>query len=174
MIQKLKSLNAKGLDVLSKNHRPEIDISEELGAQEASYFQYLIVILRWMVELGRLDIYTETSMMSSHISFPRRRNLESLFHMFTYLKKHQNSDMLFDVTNPNVNMDDFQLEDFGLSIYDNDKEDMPPIVSFSESGTVDMYNSRGQVFIMIVYFVCDLSVDYVTHIPRTGFAIFLN
>ena len=103
-----------------------------------------------MVELGRLDIYTETSMMSSNLSLSRRRNLESLFRMFCYLKKHQNSDMLFDATNPGVNMADFQFKDWGLSIYENVKEEMPPIVSFSESGTGDMYNPRGQVFIMIV------------------------
>ena len=35
--QKGKLLNLKGLDVLPKMYHPEIDISEELGAQEASY-----------------------------------------------------------------------------------------------------------------------------------------
>ena len=46
--QKGKSLNAKGLDVLPKNYRLEIDISEELGAQEASYLQSLIGIILCM------------------------------------------------------------------------------------------------------------------------------
>ena len=40
-----KSLNAKGLDVIPKYYRPKIDISEELGAQEASYFKHLIGVL---------------------------------------------------------------------------------------------------------------------------------
>ena len=84
--QKGKSLNVKGLDVLPKNYRLEIDISEGLGAKEASYFQSLIGIILWMAELGRFDICTETSIMSSHLALPRRGNLERLFHMLSYLK----------------------------------------------------------------------------------------
>ena len=70
-----------------------------------------------MVELGRFDICTETSMMSSHITLPQRGNLESLFHMFSYLKNHQNSEILFDPTELNFDMADFQREDWGLIIY---------------------------------------------------------
>ncbi len=40
-------------------YRPEIDVSRELAGEEASYYQSLIGILRWMVELGRVDICLE-------------------------------------------------------------------------------------------------------------------
>ena len=40
-------------------YRQDNDISEELGPQEASYYQSLIWILRWIVELGRVDICVE-------------------------------------------------------------------------------------------------------------------
>ena len=56
-------------------------------------------------------------MMSSHLVFPRRGNLERLFHMLSYLKKHQNSDILFDPTDPDVDMVDLHSEDWGLGIY---------------------------------------------------------
>ena len=36
--------------------RAEIDISPELNATDAAYYQSLIGILQWMVELGRVDI----------------------------------------------------------------------------------------------------------------------
>ena len=121
-MQKVKSLNAKGLDVLPKNYRPEIDISEKLGAQEASYFQSLIMILQWVVELGRVDICTETSMISYHLALLRNGHLESSFHMLFYLKKHHNSGMMFDPTEPGVYMADFQCECWGLSIYGDVKE----------------------------------------------------
>ena len=75
LIQKVKLLNAKGLNVLPKKYRPEIDISEKLGAQEASYFQSLIGILQCMVELGRVDICTNNSMISYHLELPRRGHL---------------------------------------------------------------------------------------------------
>ena len=167
-------LNAKGLDVLPKKERPEIDISEELGAQEDSYFQSLIGILRRMVELGRVDICTETSMMSSHIALPRRGNLERLFHIFSYLKKHQNSEMLFYPTDPDVKISDFQREDWGLSIYGDVKEEIPPILLFAESVTGDIPETRGQGFTMAVYVDCDLGGDCVTRRSRTVFAVFFN
>ena len=68
--------------MLPKDYRPEIDVTEELGDEDASYYQSLIGILRWMVELGRVDICTEVSMMSSHLSMPRRGHLEALLHVF--------------------------------------------------------------------------------------------
>ena len=52
-------------------YRPEIDISPELTATDAAYYQSLIGILRWMVELGRVDITTEVSMLSSCLALPR-------------------------------------------------------------------------------------------------------
>ena len=103
-----------------------------------------------MVELGRFDICTETSMMSSHITLPQRGNLESLFHMFSYLKNHQNSEMLFDATEPDVDMADFPREDWCLIIYGDVQEEVPPIVLFDESRTGDMPEPRGQVFTMTV------------------------
>eukprot|EP00978_Attheya_sp_CCMP212_P012602 scaffold31521_cov55-Attheya_sp.AAC.1 len=42
-----------------KDYRVELDILEELGPEEASYFQSQIGVLRWMVELGQVDIITE-------------------------------------------------------------------------------------------------------------------
>jgi hypothetical protein len=42
--------------------RAEIDESQVLGPEMANYFQSQIGILRWRVELGRIDIITEVSM----------------------------------------------------------------------------------------------------------------
>ena len=79
-----------------------------------------------MAELERVDIFTDTSMISSHIVLTQCGHLERLFHMSSYLKKHQNSYMLFDPTETDVDMADFQHEYWGLSIYGNFKEEMPP------------------------------------------------
>ena len=71
---------------LSTNYRPEIDTSPELEPQQASYYQSLIGILRWIVELGRVDITCEVSMMASCMALPREGHLKQLFHMFSYLR----------------------------------------------------------------------------------------
>ena len=70
-----------------------------------------------MVQLGRVDIYTENSMISYHLALLRRGHLESLFNIISYLNTHQNSEILFDPTAPDFEMADFQREDWGLSIY---------------------------------------------------------
>jgi hypothetical protein len=38
------------------SYRPELDVANELSPQEAAYYQSLIGALRWIVELGRVDI----------------------------------------------------------------------------------------------------------------------
>ena len=50
------SLPAKAETPLKSTYRPELDISAELNPTDASYYQSLIGVLRWIVELGRVDI----------------------------------------------------------------------------------------------------------------------
>ena len=38
--------------------KPELDVTPLLNPEDASYFQQQIGVLRWMVELGRVDINT--------------------------------------------------------------------------------------------------------------------
>ena len=51
-------------------YRPKIDTSPELNAIDAAYYQSLIRILQWMVKLGRVDVTTEVSMLSSCLVLP--------------------------------------------------------------------------------------------------------
>ena len=51
---------------MTSGYRPEIDITPEIGEEDAAYFHSLIGVLRWIVELGRVDINVEASMLSSH------------------------------------------------------------------------------------------------------------
>ena len=126
-----------------------------------------------MVELGRVEICTEVRMMSSHLALPQKGHLEAVFHMFTYLKKRHNSEMLFDPAEPEIVMAYFPREDWSLSIYDDVKEDMPPTCPFSESGHADMPAPRGLGFTITVYVDCDMGDDCVTFRSRNGFAVFL-
>jgi hypothetical protein len=66
-------------------YRPEIDVNRELVGDEASYYQSLIGILRWIVELVRVDICLKVSLMSSHLELPREGHLEALFHIYLCL-----------------------------------------------------------------------------------------
>jgi hypothetical protein len=43
-----------------------------------------------MVELSRIDMMTEVSMLASHLAMPREGHLEAIFHIYAYLKQKYN------------------------------------------------------------------------------------
>jgi hypothetical protein len=51
-------------------YRPELDTSDELKGELASRYSQLIGVLRWMIELGRVDIYYEVSILSQYLALP--------------------------------------------------------------------------------------------------------
>jgi hypothetical protein len=60
---------------LQGGYKPEFDESPELDSIRANFYQSQIGILRWCVELGRVDIITEVSMLSTHLCVPREGHL---------------------------------------------------------------------------------------------------
>ena len=48
-------------------YEPFMDVSPLLSPDEESYFQTIIGVMRWMVELGRIDIAVEVSQISSFL-----------------------------------------------------------------------------------------------------------
>jgi hypothetical protein len=83
---KLKSTTR---DPFPSGYKPKLDVTPELNDELGSRFLQLIGILRWAIELGRLDIFLKISQLSQHQALPRRGHLEVLYHIFAYLKKHQ-------------------------------------------------------------------------------------
>ena len=60
----------------STTYCPEVDMTDECDDQHASQYQNLIGVLRWAVELGLIDIYTEVVLLSQHLALPRMGHLE--------------------------------------------------------------------------------------------------
>ena len=54
---------------------PELDTSQELYPDTAFYYLTIIGVLRWMIELGRINIITKVLLLSSHVAIPRVRHL---------------------------------------------------------------------------------------------------
>ena len=165
LTQRGEKMSTKATTPLSNNYRPEVDVTPELSAEEAAYYQSLIGVLRWIVELGRVDICLEVSMMSSHLALPREGHLQQLYHIFAYLKKHHNAEMVFDPSDPVVDESMFSRRDwttseFGLSL----TEDLPD----------NMPEPRGFGFTMRAFVDADHAGDSVTRRSRTGFLVYLN
>ena len=86
------------------NYCPEIYTTRELNPTKASYYQSLIGILRWVVELGRKDITCEVSQMASMMALPKEWHLKTLLHIFGHLKAHHNAELVLDPLVPDFDM----------------------------------------------------------------------
>jgi len=80
-----KMLASKAKTPLTSDYRPELDSSYELPPKQLNYYQGLIGILRWIAELGRLDILMWVSMMSRYLMSARRGHLEQVLHIYIHV-----------------------------------------------------------------------------------------
>ena len=93
---------------------PKLDVSPELNTELASYYQSLIGVLRWIVELGRLDICLEVLLLSSHLALPREGHFKQVLQVFSYLRKYHNTELIYDPSNPIIDEGQFQRSDWML------------------------------------------------------------
>ena len=152
---------------IQADYRPELDVSPELGPRDAAYYQSLIGVLRWMVELGRIDICLETSMMSSHIVLPREGHLEQVHHIFSYLKKYHNTELVFDPSEPEIEGSMFERRDWASSEFGHvleEGKELPP----------NMPQPRGVGFVTRAKVDADHAADTFTRRSRTGFIVYAN
>jgi hypothetical protein len=144
-------------------YTPEIDESPELDPTRANFYQSQIGILRWCVELGRIDIINEVSMLSTHLCLPREGHLEAVFNVFAYLGLHHNARVVFDPTYPAVDMGTF-IKTYWKSMYGDVKEIIPSDAPVPRGKEVDL-----QLFVD-----SDHTGEQFTRRSRTGFVIYLN
>ena len=148
------------------DYRPELDFTPELSPSEAAYYQSLIGILRWIVELGRVDITCEVSELASMMAMPCEGHLDQVFHIFAYLKNKHNAELVFDPTPPVINKADFPDEDWSHTVYSTATEPTTDINDIPEP--------RGMGFTIRAYVDADHAGNQVTRRSRTGFVILLN
>ena len=151
---------------LTTKFRLELDISRQLNVADAAYYQSLIGILRWIVELGRVDVCLEVSMMSSHLAFPRESHLEQVLHIFSYLKEYHNTELVYDPIDPVVDENDFERRDWASSEFGH--------VERKEEFPANMPEPRGHGFIMRANADADHASDMVSRRSRAGFLLYLN
>jgi len=103
-------------------YRPEIDVTP--------VFEQLIRILRWAIELGRIDILTEVSCLSQHLAEPREGHLVAVYKIFKYLSlrlKHSKGRIVFNGKSLFIdyaNFNDFNREEW-LDFYHDAREEFP-------------------------------------------------
>jgi hypothetical protein len=144
-------------------YKPELDESPEMDPVKANFYQSHIGILRWCVELGRIGIITEVSMLYTYLCLPREGHLDAVFHVFAYLALHHNSRVVFDPTYPSVDMGAFIKADW-KSMYGYVKEIIPP----------DTRAPRGKTVDLSLFVDSGHAGEKFTRRSRTGYVIYLN
>ena len=91
------TLPSKAYTPLKPGYRPETDTTDPLNATQLQWFQSLIGSLRWIVELGRVDIANAVSLLSSFLATPRTTHLQQALHIFSYLKRYSNPVLMMDL-----------------------------------------------------------------------------
>ena len=144
-------------------YRPELDVSPELLPEVANWYQSAIGVLWWAIELGRVDITTKTLMMASMMAFLRNGYLVAILRIFTYLKKHHNSCIVFNPTYPDIDYSSFGKKDW-TRFYNNVKEPIPP----------NAPKPLGLPVVICFFVDADHAVDHLTRRSRTGYVMYLN
>jgi hypothetical protein len=158
-----RSLPGRLRTPMSADYKPELDSTPELAAEGHSYYQELIGVLRWAVELGRLDILLEVSLMSSYLAAPREGHLEQVFHIFGYLKKVPKRRIAFDPDYPQIDESRFKKYDWS-DFYRDAEEAIPPNAPEPFGKPVSLH----------CFVDANLAGNVVTRRSQTGILIFLN
>jgi hypothetical protein len=154
---------AKADNPFPVEYKPELDTSDPLDPECSSFYQHLIGVMRWMVELGRVDIATEVSLLSSHLAYPREGHLEAALHIMGYLRLRHNSRLIFDPSYPKINKKLFPKYDW-TEFYGDVEEAIPP----------DMPEPLGKDLDVRMMCDSDHAGEQRTRRSRTGFLIFCN
>ncbi len=158
-----KCLKKKVVSPLASGYRPELDGSPELDEQRASYYASLMGVLRWCIELGRIDIIVEVGLLARFQACPREGHLDQLFHVFAYLKKYNRSALVFDWTEPEL--DDTEFKDCDWKEYYPDaKEGIPS----------NAPEPRGRSVTTTCFLDADHAGCRLTRRSHTGVLIFVN
>ena len=159
-----KQLKAKAKATWPSGYEPELDDSEELNPKEANFYQHLLGVLHWIVELGRVDVITEVSMLASYLANPRDGHLDAALHLYSWLKGHHNARLVLDPSYPEINQDDFITDREWEHFYGDVKEELPP----------NMPKPLGKDVDLRLYVDSSHANDKSNRRSRTGFLVYFN
>jgi hypothetical protein len=147
----------------TSGYHPAEDTTKELDAEGTRYFQELIGVLRWAVELGRVDMLLEVALLSSHLALPRVGHLQQVYHIFGYLDKSPRRRLFFDPDAPKISESRFQQFDW-VDFYRDAEEKIPHNIP----------EPRGKEVGIHCFVDASHAADKVTRRSQTGILIFIN
>ncbi len=156
-------LLSKATTPMQANYGPELNTSAELKLDGIRYYQELIGVLRWAIELGRIDIAMEISMLSTHLALPREGHLQQVYHIFAFLKNKPKRTVAFDPQHPDIEESRFVKCDWH-DFYRGAKEPIPG----------DAPEPRGNFVSTHCFVDADHAGNRVTRRSQSGILLFIN
>ena len=164
-------VGGKGVQPYSNlSYRPELDTSPFCSPDQHNLFQCLVGMLRWLIELGRIDVLLETSQLSLYSASPRIGHLHQALHIFHYLSKHNTSWIPMDPQRLDLeykgphDLAPNEKRRKMRSIYRDAIDEVP----------CNAPEPRGAAAQLNVYVDADHAGNKVTRRSQTGILIFLN
>ena len=148
---------------LASGYHPELDSTRELSPRLITQYQGHIGVLRWICELGRIDILVAVSMLSRYSASPREGHLDQVLHVFAYLKRYPRSRLVFDDNKPDYSKVDWRTADWA-EFYPDAQEPLPP----------NMPETRGKSVTTTCFVDADHANCQVTRRSHSGVLIYLN
>jgi len=152
-------------------YRPELDDSILCESDQIRYFQNLIGMLRWAIEIGRVDIQFEVSCLSRYLMQPRMGHVQQALNVFNYLKHHNRSFILYDTrkieinwTTNNIEGSPWERASAMKELYTDAVEDLPS----------NAPEPRGKSVQINCFVDADHAGDKITRRSQTGILIYLN
>jgi hypothetical protein len=149
---------------------PELDNTAFLGLDETQLYQSYIGILRWAVELGRIDITHVTATLAKFMSNPREGHLKAVIRVFAYLKKRPKAhiimdtdDLIIDSDNTNNGYRDNISQQHWSQFYEGIEEATP----------ANAPPPRGQAVSINMFCDAAHATDLITRRSTTGIIFFL-
>ena len=138
-------------------------ISPKIGHLSSFTRRHCELLLRWALELGRIDVYVDVACLSHYLVNLRQGHLEAVYHIYAYLKRHERCAMIFDNQILNFLQADFTTFDW-LDFYGDITKAIPS----------NAPKPRGNPVQMNIFVDANHAGNLVTRWSHTGIFIHLN
>jgi hypothetical protein len=143
---------------------PELDMSKFLDDDNTQLYQSYIGVLRWAVELGRIDLAHAAGVMARFSAAPREGHMTEVLRILAYAKKHIESKLVFDPMPRNFDDVEWTSHDW-KTFYPDVRGEILPLGRPPERGNAVQLN----LFCDAAHGTC-----HVTRRSTTGIVIFIN
>ena len=115
------------------------------------------------MEIGRIDILIEVSLMSNHLALPQEGHLEQVLYIIGYHKIHTKMSLMFDYSHPRIISELFKEYDWFYFYIDAE-----------EGIIINITEARGHKVSIYIFVHTDLEGEKYTRKSKTGVLILTN